>query len=378
MNIPRKFKLLPELKKKSMFLFGPRQTGKSWLIRHTLKNHKIYNLLDNEVFLQLSRSPQRIREQYTPRDRIIIIDEIQRLPLLLNEVQLMIEEYGVNFLLTGSSARKLRRKGVNLLGGRALERHLHPLTSDELGKNLELERAINFGLLPSIYLSDNPQADLDAYISLYLCEEIAAEGLTRNVPAFSRFLEVAALCSGKIINYNNIANDAQVPRSTVQEYFQILKDTLIGHELPAWKKSIKRKPATTAKFYLFDTGVIRTLQNRNIIKSGTPEFGEFFETFMFHELKSFCDYEQIKDLAYWRSDRGVEVDFILADNTAIEIKASNNVAPQDLKNLRILREEEKLQDYIIVAMEKTARVVDGIKIIPWQDFLKQLWANKLT
>lgn len=376
MNIPRKIDILSALKKKSIFLFGPRQTGKSWLIRQIFKGYRVYNLLDSETFLKLSRAPQRIREEYRKSDKFIIIDEIQRLPILLNEVHLMIEEYRVHFLLTGSSARKLQRGGINLLGGRAYERYLHPFSFCELKKHFDLLRAINYGLLPSVYLSNSPEEDLQSYVGLYLTQEIAAEGLTRNVPAFSRFLEVAALCNAKMINYTKISNDAQVARSTVQEYFQILQDTLIAHKIPAWNKSKKRKPIGTSKYYLFDTGITRTLQNRSYIKAGSPEFGEAFETYICHELKTYTDYQQLKDLTYWRSTSGYEVDFILADKTAIEVKASKNIAPQDLKNLKALREEKQLKNYIVVCLEKETRVSDYTEILPWRIFLEQLWEGR--
>jgi Predicted ATPase (AAA+ superfamily) len=379
MNVKRYLNLAKALEKKSIILFGPRQTGKSWLIRNTLQNHKVYNLLHHETFLKFNHSPQRLREEYESRkhdkqSKLIIIDEIQRIPLLLNEVHSMIEEHGVHFLLTGSSARKLRRGRVNLLGGRAHIKHLHPFSFCELKNNFNLERAINYGLLPSVYLSDTPEENLKSYVGLYLKEEIADEGLTRNIPAFSRFLTAAALCNGKIINYTKIANDAQVARSTIQEYFEILKDTLIAHELPAWNKSQKRKPIGTSKFYLFDPGIVRILQDRNLIRINSPEFGETFEAYIFHELKTFADYHQIDKLHYWRSTSGLEVDFILADDTAIEVKASKNVSYQDLKNLKALREEKKLKNYIVVCCEKEKRVVDNIKIIPWRIFLEELWS----
>lgn len=374
MNITRYLDILKAVQKKTVFLFGPRQTGKSWLIRHVFKEHKVYNLLESETFLKLNHSPQRLREEcIANKAKIVVIDEIQRIPELLNEVHLLIEEHGINFLLTGSSARKLRRGGVNLLGGRANLKHLYPFSFCELQKHFNLKKAINFGLLPSIYFSDDPNADLHSYVGTYLKEEIAAEGLTRNVPAFSRFLEVAALCNGKIINYTKISNDAQVARSTVQEYFQILKDTLIAHELAPWMQTVKRKPISTSKFYLFDTGVIKILQNRNTYEIGTSEFGEAFETFIFHELKSFVDYNQLEGFCYWRSISGFEVDFILNNNTAIEVKCSKNISYGDLKNLKVLREEKKLKNYFLVCLEKEPRIVDGIKILPCEMFLEQLW-----
>ena len=236
------------LAQKSHFLLGPRQTGKTFLIRHKLENARVYDLLDSEIYLTLSRHPRRISEEIQANDRIVVIDEIQRLPELLNEVHRLIEARGIRFLLTGSSARKLRRGGINLLGGRARTKYLHPLTYKELNRRFDLLKAIERGLIPSIYFSDNPRADLQAYAGSYLQQEILAEGATRNVPAFSRFLHVAALCNATIVNFTNVANDAQVARTTVYEYFEILKDTLLLYELPAWRKSKKRKPLASSTY----------------------------------------------------------------------------------------------------------------------------------
>lgn len=374
--IHRRLNLKDALSKKSCFLFGPRQTGKSSLIRHELDSSKVYNLLDSATLLALSRNQQKIRQELTPRDRIIVIDEIQKLPSLLDEVHFLIEEKGLRFLLTGSSARKLRRGGVNLLGGRARSRHLHPFIHDELEKQFDLTRALNFGLLPSIYFSEDPEADLKAYAGDYLKEEIAQEGLTRNIPAFSRFLEVAALCHGQMINYTDISNDAQVARTTVMEYFQILKDTLIAHELAAWKATKKRKPIATSKFYLFDTGVARTLQGRSQLTPRTKEYGDAFEAYLFHELKAFEDYTQIEGLSYWRSTSNLEVDFILGGKLAVEVKAGATVHPSDLKGLKALREEKQLKHYVLVNMETHPSRVDEIEIMPWKDFLQKLWARE--
>jgi len=252
--IPRTLDLGSLLRKKSHFLLGPRQTGKTTLIRRTLPPRaRVYDLLDSATFLALSHNPGRIAEELDLDTRIVVIDEIQRLPELLNEVHRLIEERNIRFLLTGSSARKLRRGGVNLLGGRARTKYLHPLTYLELGDRFDISRAISRGTIPSIYFSDDPAADLQAYSGTYLQQEVIAEGATRNAPAFSRFLRVAALCNGTIVNYTNVASDAQVPRTTVYEYFEILKDTLVLLELPAWRKSIKRKPLVSSKYYFFDT-----------------------------------------------------------------------------------------------------------------------------
>ncbi len=378
MDIPRRLKLSNLLKDKSYFLFGPRQTGKSWLIQHTMRQGRIYNLLESETFLKLSYAPQRIREEITPQDKFIIIDEIQKLPSLLDEVHLIIEQYPIHFLLTGSSARKLKRTGVNLLGGRARMQYFHPLTRAELKENFELVRAINHGLLPAMYFSHSVEQDLRAYSGMYLKEEIAAEGLVRNIPAFSRFLEVAALCNAKLINFSNIANDAQVPRTTIHEYFEILKDTLLSYEIPVWKKSKKRKPISAMKFYFFDTGVVRTLQHRGKVQPGTPEFGELFETYICHELHTYIDYCLPEGtIHYWRSVSGSEVDFIINDKVAIEIKASTNVSYSDLKGLKALQEEKSsIKHYMIVCLENTPRRVDNIHIVPWNVFLEQLWDDQ--
>ncbi|MBU4319517.1 MAG: ATP-binding protein [Thermodesulfovibrionales bacterium] len=372
--IDRVLNLPALLEKKSLFLLGPRQTGKTSLIRHTLKDAKVYDLLDTSVFLAMSQNPGRLAQELTPKNRFVVIDEIQRLPILLNEVHRLIEDRRIRFLLTGSSARKLRRGGVNLLGGRARTKYLHPLTYRELGQQFDLFRALKCGLIPSIYFSDNPRADLQAYTGSYLQQEIIAEGATRNVPAFSRFLKVAALCNGTIVNFTNVANDAQVPRTTVYEYFEILKDTLVIHELPAWRSSVKRKPLVSSKYYFFDVGVAATLQGRAFMP-GTPEFGEAFETYFLHELRSYSDYVSAEPLSYWRSTSGFEVDFILGDHTAIEVKAKENVSSQDLKSLRALAEEKKLKRYLCISLEARARTVEGITILPYRKFLDDLWSG---
>ncbi|RZB35756.1 MAG: hypothetical protein SRB2_02883 [Desulfobacteraceae bacterium Eth-SRB2] len=365
------------LDKKSHFLLGPRQTGKTFLIHRTLKNVRVYDLLDSEIYLALSRNPGRISEELQPQDRIVVVDEIQRLPELLNEVHRLIETKGVRFLLTGSSARKLRRGGINLLGGRARTKYLHPLTYKELNEHFDLFLAIERGLIPSIYFSDDPRADLQAYAGAYLQQEILAEGATRNIPAFSRFLRVAAFCNATIVNFTNVANDAQVARTTVYEYFEILKDTLILYELPAWRKSKKRKPLASSKYYFFDVGAVAVLQEREF-RAGTPEFGEAFETYLMHELKSYSDYISGEQLSYWRSTSGFEVDFIIGDHTALEVKAKKNLSPKDIKSLRMLAEEGKLKRYICVSMEPRRRKIGNIDILPYKEFLELLWNGAYT
>jgi len=363
------------LRKKSYFLLGPRQTGKTSLVRHTMKNVRVYDLLDSSTFLTLSRNPGRIGEELTDENQIAVIDEIQRLPELLNEVHRLIEAKGIRFLLTGSSARKLRGGGVNLLGGRARTQNLHPLTYPELKDRFDLLKVIKRGLVPSIYFSDDPRADLKAYAGAYLQQEIVAEGATRNVTAFSRFLRVAALCNATIVNFTNVANDAQVARTTVYEYFEILKDTLILYELPSWKMTAKRKPLVSSKYYFFDVGIVAALQER-AFHPGTREFGEAFETYLMHELKSYSSYVTGEGLSHWRSSSGIEVDFIIGDHTAVEAKAKENLSRNDIKALLMLAEERLLKNYICVSLEPRTRKIGEIVILPYRTFLEALWGGE--
>jgi len=371
--IPRYLDLPQILAKKSCFLFGPRQTGKSTLARQQLPHYPIYNLLDQSLYLRLSQNPALIRQSLQPADSLIIIDEIQKMPVLLNEVQLMIDEHAIRFLLTGSSSRSLRRKGVNLLGGRARSRNLHPFIRKELGDHFSLDRALTFGLIPSIYFSDSPTEDLAAYAGDYLREEIAAEAAVRNVGAFSRFLEVAALAHGQMINFAGMANDAQVPASTIREYYQIMKDTFLAHEVPAFTETRKRKSISTSKYYLFDIGLVRNIQRRQGLAPGTPEYGNAFESYIFQEIKAHCDYNLLPTPAYWRSKSQFEVDFIL-EETAIEVKAKRSISTRDLKGIKAFKEENLKREYIVVCMEPQPRLVDGIRIMPWQHFLDELWS----
>ena len=374
-NVARVLDLAGMMSKKSHFLFGPRQTGKSTLIRHSLPACKLYDLLDTPTFLALSQDPGRLGQEILPEENMVAIDEIQRLPALLDEVHRLIEGRHVRFLLTGSSARKLRRGGVNLLGGRARTRSLHPFIRRELGKRFDLDRALSCGLLPGIYFSDAPEEDLKAYAGAYLQEEIVAEGAARNIPAFSRFLRVAALCNGTIVNFTSIANDAQVPRTTLYEYFDILRDTLILHELPAWRRSVKRKPIASSKYFFFDSGVARVLQGRTLAP-GTPEYGQAFETYLHHELRCWSDYGEGQPLAYWRSTTGYEVDFILGDHTAVDVKARRTVPASDLKPLLALRDEGKLKRFLCVTLEPRPRRVGEVHLMPYGDFLDALWAGE--
>lgn len=377
MYIARKLDVASVLANKSCFLFGPRQCGKSSLVRATLPDAHIFDLLSGDTFTRIARNPNYIEE--TCRDsRPIVIDEIQKLPSLLDEVHRLIETKGLKFLLTGSSARKLRKSGVNLLGGRARVRHLHPFSASELGEKFNLDLAVNNGLIPGIWDSDDPEEDLAGYVSLYLEQEIMMEGATRNLPAFSRFLEIAALSNGEQINYQSIASDAQVPRSTIQEYFRILKDTLLASEVPVWRKGQSRKTVETAKFYLFDTGVTRRLQRRKPLVRGTPEYGHAFESWIMHELSSYISSSRRdSEISYWRTRTNLEVDFIINGEIAIEAKTTRNVIKDDLKGLRAIADEGTFRRRILISDEPLEREVDGILILPWRKFIDQLWSGEL-
>ena len=375
-DIPRHLNICEVLESKSCFLFGPRQTGKSTLIRQQLTGCPVYDLLDQTLYLRLSRNPALIREALTPETTLVVIDEIQKLPELLNEVQLMIERHGVRFLLTGSSARRLRRKGVNLLGGRARSRALHPFTRHELGTRFDLDRALEHGLLPSIYFSDAPREDLAVYAGDYLKEEVAAEAVVRNVGAFSRFLSAAALAHGRMINFASFANDAQVPASTARAYYDILKDTFIAHEVPAVTETRKRKAVSTSKYYLFDIGLARYLQGRSGLAPGTPEYGEAFESFIHQEITAYCSHHLLDPPGYCRSKSGFEVNFVFQD-IAVEVKAKANASVRDLRGLAALKEEDITKRHLLVCMEPMRRLVDGIEVTPWQVFLDALWHGQL-
>jgi len=376
--------LAPALAQKSVFLFGPRQTGKSSYVREQLgiEPSLSYNLLDGGLRLRLLADPTLMRQQVEARNLrncVIFIDEVQKCPELLDEVHLLIEERGIRFLLSGSSARKLKRAGTNLLGGRARTQYLHPFVYPEVARDANLlERIMERGLLPPHYLSESPDEDLRSYVDTYLSEEVAAEGQTRNLPAFARFLQVASTLNAKMINYTNIASDAQVPRQTVTLWMQVLIDTMLGYELPPYSSTMKRKAIQAPKFYFFDLGIVRALRKLPPIVPESADFGEFFEHYLFMELKAWIDYRKHgAQLSYWRSQSGFEVDFIVDSDIAIEVKAAAIAQDKHLAGLKALREENRISRFILVCREERARKVDGIDILPWQDFLEQLWSGNL-
>lgn len=367
---------LPE--DRSAFLWGPRKTGKTYWLRNRYPEVEIIDLLKTEVFADYASRPSLLREQYREHEGLIVIDEIQMVPDLLNEIHWLIENSRISFLMTGSSARKLRRGHANLLGGRAWRYTMSPLTYSETS-GFDLTQVVISGLLPPHFLSPDPIQDLRSYVADYLKEEIAAEAIVQNIPAFAEFLRVAALTSGELLNYTNVGRETGVSAKIVRNYFQILEDTLLGFRILPWRKSMNRRLIETEKFYLFDIGVTNYLARRRP-EAGTPEFGKAFEQFVLMELKAYQAYRNPElDIRYWRTSSGFEVDFILGDmEVAIKVKASERIHSGHAKSLRALLEEHPVKKAIIVSCERHPRNLDtSIRVLPWQQFLDWLWAGSL-
>lgn len=364
---------------RSVFLFGPRQTGKTFLLRQTLPGARVYNLLLADQFARLSANPSRMREELLagvePQSTPVVIDEVQKLPVLLDEVHHLIEEHGYRFVLTGSSSRKLKRGGANLLAGRAWVRNLFPLVSAEV-PDMDLLRVLNYGALPSVYLSEDPQNDLDAYCGTYLREEIQSEAVVRRIGSFARFLQVAATVNAELVNAESVARDCSVPARTVREYFHVLEDTLIGTMVQPYGRTHKRKPVSIAKFYFFDIGVGNSLAGRRNVTAGSESFGKCFEHFLFTELRAWLDYTRDpRPLTFWRDIHGHEVDFVIGDDIAIEVKGTASVHLQSLKGMRMLCEEVPMRHKLAVSMDPAPRRLDDIDVLPWREFLTRLWGG---
>ncbi len=363
---------------RSAFFWGPRKVGKSYWIAHHLKDVKVIDLLKTDVFAEYASRPSLLRERYQDSRGRIVIDEVQKLPSLLDEVHWLIENKGLSFLLTGSSARKLRRDHANLLGGRAWRRTMVPLSIKEV-EGFDLERVMTSGLLPPHYLSPDPQEDLRAYIADYLKEEIATEAKLQNIPAFAEFLRVAAITSSELLNYVNVAREAGVSAKVVRTYFDILQDTYLGFRIPPWTKSRNRRMIETEKFYLFDVGVANHLARRQP-RLGSAEFGKSLEHYILMELKAYQAY-RAPDLAitFWRTSAGQEVDFLLGDKqVALEIKSSARVHEGDIRPMRALTEDGPVKKCIVVCLEKEPRrLTKDVQALPWKMFLDLLWDGEL-
>lgn len=366
----------------SYFLFGARQTGKSTLLWELFPEAAFYDLLENNTFERLQRNPSLLRQDLEMLEpgTLVIIDEIQNLPELLNEVQWLMVRKGHRFILSGSSARKLRRSGVNLLGGRAIMQMFYPFVSHEI-QDFDIVKAVNQGMLPRHYLASekNYWDLLQAYVSVYLKEEIKAESLVRNLSSFNRFLDAAALTDGEMVNYNNIASDCGVDAKTAKEYFSILEETLIGYMVPAYTKTVKRKVRQSPKFYFFDVSIPNYLLGRRMMQPGSDSFGHAFEHLVIQELIAYLGYRRVQNaLSYWHTYNGYEVDAVLGDaEVAIEIKATNEVQHRHLHGLKAFKEEHPDARLVVVSLDPNPRLMNGVEIMPATYFFRQLWDEKI-
>lgn len=372
---------LKGLGKESCFLWGARQTGKSSLLKRLFPDSRYYDLLLSDEFERFNRRPALLREELSgiaAKEFPIILDEVQRVPELLNEIQWLMVNKSIPFILCGSSARKLKRGGGNLLGGRALRYELFPLIYKEI-PDFDLYRALNHGLLPRHYLANDAMPMIQSYVGDYLREEIAAEALTRNIPAFGRFLEASSFSNGEMVNYQNIASDCGVSAPTVKEYFQIMEDTLIGRFLPSFRKRAKRQVILAPKFYFFDIGLVNFLLKRGKVVPKSESFGRAFEHFVFQELVAHSHYSGIHyPISYWRTKSQLEIDFVLGGGeVALEIKGVEEAAPQHLRGLQAFSEEFHPKHSLLISLDKRPRQVGNIQILPWENFLRRLWAGEI-
>ena len=372
-------KIEKALASKSVLLLGPRQTGKSSLIREELAPDRVFNLLDQSTFLQISRRLSSLRESLRPEDKLIVIDEIQKLPQLMDEIHLMIEEQKKRFLLTGSSARKLRRSYTKLMGGRTRSIYMHPLIHRELGKDFDLARVLSYGCLPHVWLSPEPFAEIVDYVGDYLQQEILAEAVTRGIDQYSRFLTQIATATTQILNIDGLSRDSQLAPSTTRRYLEILSDTMVATQIDPWQAGKKRKAITSTKLLFFDVGVVNALLEIDGYNPRSNDAGWQLEQYIGQELLAYCDYSDrnIK-LNFWRSTDKCEVDYVLGDAVAIEVKHTASVTEKDLKGLTAIHAEGKWRHKIVVSRDPIPRRIGDIDILPVEEFLQRLWNNDLN
>jgi predicted AAA+ superfamily ATPase len=375
MTIKRNF-IIPQ---NSFFLFGPRGTGKSTILKETFKDAVYIDLLDNEEFRIFSAYPEKIGEVVAANKekKVVIVDEIQKVPDLLSQVHLLIETYkNKQFILTGSSARKLKKKGTNLLAGRAYKKSMHPFTANELGEDFDLLEALEYGLIPVVYDSQNKNDALDAYVDLYVREEVMMEGLTRNIGNFSRFLEAVSFSHGSQVNVSNIARECQIERKTVESYINILEDLLLAQRIPVFTKKARRNMAAHPKFYFFDTGLYRKLRPSGPLDRSEEIGGVALEGLVYQHIKAFLDNQSIDaKLFFWRTKSGSEVDFVTYGNdsfSAVEVKSSGNLRPKDFNGLKAFGEDYPMSKRIMIYMGKTKYMKDDILVIPAEEFIKNV------
>jgi len=373
---------LPE--KQSAFLWGPRKTGKTTYLRSRFPDSINYDFLETDLFLEFSKKPSLLREHLLAKDQKslsdpVILDEVQKIPQIMDEVHWLIENKGFRFILCGSSARKLKRGGANLLGGRAWRFEMFPLATPEL-QDYDLFKILNRGLIPSHYLDENYSRSLRAYTQDYLKEEVFAEGITRNVPSFSRFYDAMGYSHGELVNYSNIARDCGVDSKTVREYYQILVDTLMGKMIEPFKRRQNRQVISkSSKFYLFDVGLAGAITKRTLEEEKGEAFGKAFEHFILMEIMAYNSYHEVDfDINFWRTKSGLEVDFILGQGeVAIEVKGTNRVEKRVIYPISVFSQEFRPKISLIVCNERTERIVDGIRIVPYRIFLSDLWEGKI-
>ena len=363
----------------SCFLFGPRGTGKTQWLKAEYPDSIYVDLLDSAVHNRLLAHPERLRDFIPPNYAgTVIVDEVQKVPDLLNEVHRLIESTKIRFILTGSSARKLRQRGVNLLAGRALTRHMHPLTAVELGERFDLHKSLASGHLPTLYdsrRSVEPNEYLNAYIQTYLKEEVIQEGLTRNAGDFARFLETASFSQGETLNISSVARDCGIGRKTAESYFDIVEDLLIARRIPIFQKRAKRRITRHPKFYFFDVGIYRTIRPRGPLDAPNEIDGAALETLVLQELLAWIEYERLSLKAYyWRTTDQKEVDFVLYGEEgliAIEVKRSARVTAEMLKSLKAFREDYPMATCILLNCGSETHYPDGITIMPVEKALQQ-------
>lgn len=367
----------------SVFLFGARQTGKTTLLLKLFPHSRFYDLLETDTYERLRRNPAILRQELSTAKtgEIVIIDEIQLIPELLNEVHWLITRQDIHFIISGSSARKLKRKGVNTLGGRAVRNILFPLVSAEL-KDFDLIRAVNSGMLPTHYLASSDSVlkkRLQSYISVYLKEEIAAEALVKRLGSFTRFLEIAALTNGEMVNYTNIAQECGIDAKTVKEYFSILEETLIGYMVPAFTRTVKRRLNQSPRFYFFDVSLPNYLLHRQNLQPGSADFGHAFEHLMIQEITAYLGYNNIENaLTYWHTYTGYEVDAVLGNaEVAVEFKSCDEVQSKHLRGLKAFKEEHSSARLIIVSLDVFPRLFHDVEVMPVTTFLQELWQGKI-
>ena len=372
---------LPQQGTETFFLWGPRQTGKTTLLKAAYPDAVWIDLLKAEEYRRYLQNPELLRAELAASEfiRQVVIDEVQKVPQLLDEAHWLHENRGIHFALCGSSARKVKRGQANLLGGRAVRYELHGLTAGEIGREFNLDRLLNHGYLPRMYLSDRPQRLLSAYVADYLKEEVAAEGFVRNLPVFSEFLNVASLSDTELVNFSTIARDCGVSSHTIKGYFQILEDTLLGRWLPAYTRRPKRRVIAAPKFYFADVGIVNHLARRGELRPGSELYGKAFENWVFHELAAHNAYaETFATLSYWRLASGIEVDFIVNDlQVAVEAKSAVKITTDHLKGLRALAQDHpRIGRRVVVCLERKGhRTEDGILILPAAEFFERLRAG---